>query len=52
MELEALLGMLMPMGYMIGNGYVNPVGDTEDINSLRDTIAHFDGSTFWIFGRT
>ena len=39
-------GMLMPMGYMIGNGYVNPVGDTEDINSLRDTInAHFDGST-------
>ena len=39
-------GMLMPMGYMIGNGYVNPVGDTEDINSLRDTInGHFDGST-------
>ena len=39
-------GMLMPMGYMIGNGYVNPIGDTEDINSLRDTInAHFDGST-------
>lgn len=39
-------GMLMPMGYLIGNGYVTPVGDGDDINSLRDTInAHFDGST-------
>ena len=39
-------GMLMPMGYMIGNGYVTPVGDSDDINSLRDTINnHFDGST-------
>jgi melanoma-associated antigen p97 len=38
-------GMLMPMGYLIGNGYVNPVGDATDINSLRLTIdAHFDGS--------
>ena len=39
-------GMLMPMGYLIGNGYVTPVGDADDINSLRNTIdAHFDGST-------
>ena len=39
-------GMLMPMGYLIGNGYVTPVGDATDINSLRLTIdAHFDGST-------
>ena len=39
-------GMLMPMGYLIGNGYVEPVGDSEDINSLRDTInSYFDGST-------
>ncbi len=39
-------GMLMPMGYLIGNGYVTPVGDANDINSLRNTIdAHFDGST-------
>ena len=38
-------GMLMPMGYLIKNGYVNPVGDTSDINSLRNTIDnHFDGS--------
>ena len=39
-------GMLMPMGYLIKNGYVNPVGDASDINSLRTTIdTHFDGST-------
>lgn len=39
-------GMLMPMGYLIKNGYVTPVGDTSDINSLRNTIDnHFDGST-------
>ena len=39
-------GMLMPMGYLIKNGYVTPVGDTSDINSLRNTIdSHFDGST-------
>lgn len=38
-------GMLMPMGYLIKNGYVTPVGDTSDINSLRNTIDnHFDGS--------
>ena len=30
-------GMLMPMGYLIKNGYVTPVGDTSDINSLRNT---------------
>lgn len=38
-------GMLMPMGYLIKNGYVTPVGDSSDINSLRNTIDnHFDGS--------
>ena len=38
-------GMLMPMGYLIKNGYVTPVGDASDINSLRTTIdEHFDGS--------
>ena len=38
-------GMLMPMGYLINNGYVTPVGDASDINSLRVTIdTHFDGS--------
>ena len=39
-------GMLMPMGYLIKNGYVTPVGDTSDINSLRNTVDnHFDGSS-------
>ena len=39
-------GMLMPMGYLIMNDYVTPVGDASDINSLRNTIDnHFDGST-------
>ena len=39
-------GMLMPMGYLIKNGYVTAVGDDSDINSLRTTIdTHFDGST-------
>ena len=28
----------MPMGYMIGNGCVNPVGDTEDINSSETRL--------------
>ena len=38
-------GMLMPMGYLIKNGYVTPIGDASDINSLRTTIdSHFDGS--------
>ena len=38
-------GMLMPMGYLIKNGYVTTVGDSSDINSLRNTIDnHFDGS--------
>ena len=38
-------GMLMPMGYLIKNGYVNPIGDASDINSLRTTVdTHFDGS--------
>ena len=36
----------MPMGYLIKNGYVTPVGDSSDINSLRNTVDnHFDGST-------
>jgi len=34
-------GMLLPMGYLIGNGYANVVGDSNDINSLRDTIHGF-----------
>ena len=31
-------GMLIPMGYFIGEGYAEVVGDEEDIESLRSTI--------------
>ena len=31
-------GMLMPMGYLIGNGFVDVVGDENEIDSLRATI--------------
>jgi ABC-type phosphate/phosphonate transport system substrate-binding protein len=35
-------GMLMPMGYLIGNGLVQVQGPTDEIESLRTTIeAHF-----------
>ena len=39
-------GMLMPMGYMIGEGLVEVQGDADEIESLRTTIeAHFDEAT-------
>jgi len=39
-------GMLMPMGYMIGQGMVDVQGDSDDIESLRTTIEnHFDTAT-------
>lgn len=34
-------GMLLPMGYLIGNNYTNVVGDENNIDSLRDTIHGF-----------
>ena len=34
-------GMLLPMGYLIGNGYADVVGSPDDIDSLRDTILSF-----------
>ena len=34
-------GMLLPMGYLIGNGYAEVVGDPNDVASLRDTIYNF-----------
>ena len=35
-------GMLLPMGYMISNGYIEVVGDAEEIDSLTDTVRnHF-----------
>ena len=34
-------GMLLPMGFLIGNGYANVVGDPNDIESLRNTVTNF-----------
>ena len=35
-------GMLLPMGYLITNGYVNVTGDQNDVSSLTDTVTnHF-----------
>ncbi|MEE2626691.1 MAG: PhnD/SsuA/transferrin family substrate-binding protein, partial [Candidatus Thermoplasmatota archaeon] len=31
-------GMLMPMGYLIGLGYANVIGDPNDIETLRNTV--------------
>ena len=31
-------GMLLPMGFLIGNGYANVIGDPHDIESLRSTV--------------
>jgi len=34
-------GMLLPMGFLIGNGYANIIGDPNDIESLRATVLNF-----------
>ena len=34
-------GMLLPMGYLIGNGYAEVIGDVNDVDSLRSTIYNF-----------
>ena len=34
-------GMLLPMGYLLGNNYTNVVGDENNVDSLRDTIHGF-----------
>jgi ABC-type phosphate/phosphonate transport system substrate-binding protein len=34
-------GMLLPMGYLIGNDYATVQGNSDDIASLRDTITGF-----------
>ena len=34
-------GMLLPMGYLIGNEYAEVIGDADDISSLRDTIYNY-----------
>ena len=34
-------GMLLPTGFLIGNGYANVIGDPNDIESLRSTVLNF-----------
>jgi ABC-type phosphate/phosphonate transport system substrate-binding protein len=34
-------GMLIPMGYLIANGYAEVIGDANEIESLRDTVTTF-----------
>ena len=34
-------GMLLPMGHLIGNGYANVIGDSDDIESVRSTILNY-----------
>ena len=34
-------GMLLPLGYLIGNEYAEVIGDENDISSLRDTIHNY-----------
>ena len=34
-------GMMVPMGFFLGLGYANVIGDPNDIESLRDTIFEF-----------
>ena len=35
------VGMMLPMGFLLGLGYANVIGDPNDIESLRDTIHGF-----------
>ena len=34
-------GMLIPMGFLIGNGYADVIGDPNEIESLRATVTNF-----------
>ena len=34
-------GMLLPMGYLIGHGYANVIGDPNDVETMRNTIYAF-----------
>ncbi len=36
-------GMLLPMGFLIGHGYANIIGDPDDVETIRYTIYDFFG---------
>lgn len=35
------VGMLLPMGFFIGHGYANVIGDPNDVETIRNTIYGF-----------
>ncbi len=35
------VGMLLPMGFLIGHGYANIIGDPNDVETIRNTIYGF-----------
>ena len=35
------VGMLLPMGFLIGHGYANVIGDPNDVETIRNTIHGF-----------
>ncbi len=35
------VGMLLPMGFLIGHGYANVIGDPNDVETIRNTIHSF-----------
>jgi ABC-type phosphate/phosphonate transport system substrate-binding protein len=35
------VGMLLPMGFLIGHGYANVIGDPNDVETIRNTIYGF-----------
>ena len=39
--LAEVRGMLLPMGYLIGHGYANVIGDPNDVETMRNTIYAF-----------
>ena len=34
-------GMLLPMGFLIGHGYANVIGDPNDVETIRNTIFEY-----------
>ena len=38
------VGMLLPMGFLIGHGYANVIGEADDVETIRNTIYGFFNS--------
>jgi ABC-type phosphate/phosphonate transport system substrate-binding protein len=35
------VGMLLPMGFLVGHGYANVIGDPNDVETIRNTIYEY-----------